>query len=144
MAKKGNTRQTELGSGDDGFAKQSQEEVSQKNLDTTRRQMESANLDQEQRNRLLEKEVKLVEKIVQVRGKEVRQVLDLSAVYDEMYNTMQDQTNTTEQLYGVQNKLADKLQFAASQAQEFATIQRQTRDMSLEDLNIKQIKTNRA
>ena len=138
MAKKGNTRQTELGSGDDGFAKQSQEEVSQKNLDTTRRQMESANLDQEQRNRLLEKEVKLVEKIVQVRGKEVRQVLDLSAVYDEMYNTMQDQTNTTEQLYGVQNKLADKLQFAASQAQEFATIQRQTRDMSLEDLNINQ------
>jgi len=138
MAKKGNTRQTELGSGDDGFAKRSQEELSQKNLDNTRRQMESANLTQEQRNRLLESEAKLVEKIVQVRGKELRQVLDLSAVYDEMYNTMQDQTNTTEQLYGVQNKLADKLQFAASQAQEFATIQRQTRDMSLEDLNINQ------
>ena len=105
-------------------------------LNQTRKQMQAANLSQEEMNKLLAAEEAQLEKIVQVRGTELNQVKDLSTLYDSIYTTMQDQTNTVEQLYGVQNKLADKLQLQASLTLEIAAHKRETRDMSLEEANI--------
>ena len=105
-------------------------------LNQTRKQMQAANLSQEEMNKLLAAEEAQLEKIVQVRGTELKQVKDLSTLYDSIYTNMQDQTNTVEQLYGVQNKLADKLQLQASLTLEIAAHKRETRDMSLEEANI--------
>jgi len=117
------------------FDTEAEQKQRQQHLDTVRKQMEAANITQEQRNKLLADEERQVGEIIKVQGKELTQIKDLANLYDSIYSRQQEQTNAVEQLYGVQNKLADKLQLHASSAQEIATWQRQTRDMSLEELN---------
>jgi len=118
-----------------------QEEIDagiEQKLEKKRRQLESSNLTQEERNNLLADEARLVGDLVNNAGTQYAQMKDLAAIYDNIHTTQQEQTKTVEQFYGIQNKIADKLQLAASQTAEIATLKRQTRDMSLEDLNINQ------
>ena len=109
-----------------------------KYLENTRRKMEPINMASDRRNELLAQEEKHVTNIMYVRGEQVKALQDLSYTYNNIFTTQQKQTEAVEQLYGIQNKLADKLQLVASSAQEIATAQRATRDMSLAELNTNQ------
>ena len=110
-------------------------------LDTSRRKMKAYEkkgykLDTRRGKELLEQEEKHISKITKIRGEQLKQIKDLSSSFDDIFSSQQDQTKAVEQLYGIQNKLADKLQLAAGFALETATAKRETRDMSLEEANI--------
>ena len=110
-------------------------------LDTSRRKMKAYEkkgykLDTRRGKELLEQEEKHISKITKIRGEQLKQIKDLSTSFDDIFSSQQDQTKAVEQLYGIQNKLADKLQLAAGFALEIATAKRETRDMSLEEANI--------
>jgi hypothetical protein len=104
-------------------------------LDTTRRKMKSVNMASKRGQELLAQEAKHLTNITIIRGEQIKQVKDLSFEYDNIFSRQQEQTKAVEQLYGVQNKLADKLKLAEGYALEIASATRQTRDMSLEELN---------
>jgi len=84
---------------------------------------------------LVQKDSELVSKIVKKRGEEVLVAKDLASIYDDIFRTQQNQTNITEQFYGVQNKLAGKLQLSAGFAAEIATKNRESGELTLAEHN---------
>ena len=81
---------------------------------------------------------KHVNEITRWRSEELQIVHDLTSIQKSIHTTMQNQTNTAEQMYGVQNKLADKLQLAATYQLEIETAQREGNITNEKQLAIQQ------
>ena len=117
----------------DGIFSSAEFDRSASSVQKITRELKSANLSAEEYNKMLDKRSSMQDSMIEKTKQEKAIILDMSQMYDDMAAKQFEQTKSVEQLYGIQNKLADKLKLSEGFALEIANSQRETRDMSLQE-----------